>query len=167
MDKQLSQLEAVLRRQIAAQDRLLSSMTRKMDAIRRASAQELADCCREENESLQLVAELEKQRLGLAAELTRLVNPAAKAPWTLRELAERIEEPARGRLLVLREQLRQKAASVQRGASVAHQATQTLARHMQGIVHAIGGAMTGILTYSRRGSRPSLALAASTFSATA
>jgi hypothetical protein len=166
MDKQLSQLESVLRQQIAAHDRLLSAMALKMDAIRQARPQDLPACLKNENEALQLVAELEKQRLSLAAELTRLLNPSANAPCTLRELAERLEEPRRGRLLILRETLRQKASAVQRGASVAHLAAETLARHMQGIVHAISGAMTGIMTYTRRGSRPSLALAASTFSAT-
>ena len=78
--------------------------------------------------------------MELVAQLTRLIDPSAAAPMRMRDLAERLPEPARGRLLVLREQLRERIASVKDESSVTRRATEALLKHMQGLVHTLGSA---------------------------
>ncbi len=167
MDKTIAKLEEAIQGEIAAHERLLEAIRRKVEACRRGRHDEIETLCREENSQLQSIGELEKQRLLLVADLTRAVDPGARAPWRMGELAERLPEPARGRLMVMRTQLRSRAEEVKRASSIARQAAETLLHHMQGIVQAIGGAISGIVTYNRRGSRPPAATAVSTFCATA
>ncbi len=167
MDKIIAKLEEVLLSEIGSHERLLAAIRRKVDACRKARHDDMENQCRLENQELQALAQCEKQRLQLVADLTRAVDPLAKAPIRMGDLAARLPEPARGRLLALRAQLRTRAEEVKRESSVARQAAETLLRHMQGMVQAIGGAITGIVTYNRRGSRPPAAIAVSTFCATA
>lgn len=167
MDKTITQLEEVLHAEIAAHERLLAAIRRKVDACRRSRRDEVESQCRLENQELQSLAQCEKQRLQLVADLTRALDPGARKPLRMGEMAAKLPEPARGRLLALRNQLRARAEEVKRESSVARQATETLMRHMQGIMQAIGGAITGIVTYNRSGSRPPAAVAVSTFVATA
>jgi len=166
MDKKLAQLEQTVQQQITANERMLTIVAQKLEAFRRADREALAACCQRENEQFQQVAELEKKRLLLVAELTQLVDPQAQRPLSMGELAERLPEPARGRLLVLRQTLRQRLEKVQREGSVARRAAESLLRHMQGIVQTIGGALTGIGTYGQRGKPPAAAMRVSTFVAT-
>ena len=66
--------------------------------------------------------------------------PSAVAPMRMRDMADRLPEPARGRLLVLREQLRERIARVKEESSVTRRATEALLKHMQGLVHTLGNA---------------------------
>jgi hypothetical protein len=167
MDKALAQLEAVLHDQIAAHQRLLALLERKIAAMRCADHAAVAECCRQENREVQQVGEWEKRRLLLMAELTRALDPAAPEPLRLGDLAERLSEPARGRLLVLRTRLRERMEAVRRESAVAHRAAETLLTHMHGLMKTIGSVMTGIGVYGRGGALPRAATAVSTFSATA
>lgn len=167
MDKQLAQLEDVLVKQAAAAERLEAILKQKLDAVRRAQHDRMTDYSRLENEQVQVIGDLEKQRLVLVAELTQLVDPDASQPLRLGELAERLPEPMRGRLLVLRQQLRQRLQATQHETSVARLAAETLLHHIQGIVQTISGALSGVGTYGKQGAPPRVAMAVSTFSATA
>ncbi len=167
MDKQLQQLEELLRGQIAAHEALGSIMTRKAAALRLADRRQLMDCCELENKQVQAIGDLEKQRLQLVADLTLMIQPQAGEPMRLAELAQRLPEPSRGRLLVLRQQLVERMTAVHRQTQSARHATQTLVAHMHGLIQSIGTAMTGVATYGQRGSLPTPALAVSTFSTTA
>src|SRR5262249_31974920 len=101
MDKELTQLENMLRELTLAHRRLLELIQRKQAALRRADHKLVATCCHDENDQFQMIAEMEKRRMILVAQLTRMIAPNAPRPMKLGELAERLPEPARGRLLVL------------------------------------------------------------------
>jgi len=167
MDRPLIQLEELLRKQIAMQSRLAAVLVAKMDACRHVQRERIIELHHQENEQLQSMAELEKQRLMLVAQITQMIDPQAAQPFRLRELAERLEDPMRGRLLVLRQQWVEKLHEVKRESTVARQAAETMLRHMQGLVHTITAAVSGIGTYSRTGGTPQAVAAVSTFSATA
>jgi hypothetical protein len=167
MEKELTQLEALLRQQLAAHEQLAGLVQRKLAALRAADHRQVTACCHAENQRLQAIGELEKERLKLVAQLSLLLDPQAPAPLKLAEVAERLPEPARGRLLVLRQQLRQRMEQVQRDSAVARSAASDLVRHMTGLVQSIGACMTGMGVYSRGGARPQAATAVSTFQATA
>ncbi len=167
MDRTLAELETALKQQTSAHEELLSLIARKRDAVRSANHAEVARCCGLENGCVQKITELEKQRLALVGDLTLAIDPAASSPLPLRELAERLAEPARGRVLVLRQALRERIERVHRENAIAKRAIGSLVSHMQGIMQTIGGAVTGVAVYSREGGLPPAALAVSTFNATA
>lgn len=167
MDELLARIETLLAEQVQRHESLLELIQQKKQALRSASASRVAELCRLENEKVQLISEAEKLRLTLVAEATKKIAPDAAAPLNLRELAERLPEPQRGRLLVLRAELRNRMERVRDEAAVVRRATEALLRHMQGLAQTIGGAVTGVATYTRRGDMTPSVMAIRTFSATA
>lgn len=167
LQRVLNELEEVLREQLAANERMLALMNQKREAMARAQPAALADLLKEENACVQLLSELEKRRLAMAATLTTLVMPTAKEPMRLPDLAAQLPEPARGRLLTLRHQVRERMEQVRKQVRVASQAAEALLRHMQGLIQSVGGVVSQVPTYNRVGARPQAAMAVSTFNTTA
>ena len=167
LEKNLAALEALLHEQIAAHESLLGLLQRKREALGRADHAAITRLCEQENRFVQSVSEMEKKRLLLVGDITLALEPAATAPLRLPELAERLPEPSRGKVLVLRQRLRTRMEQVREEVGVARRATESLMRHMQGLVQTIGQAVTGVATYNRAGAMPRAALAISTFNTTA
>lgn len=140
MTRSVPVLEAVLKQLADRHEHLLALMKRQREALRQADHHGVSEYSRLENTVVQAIGELEKRRQELVAELTRAVDPSAKAPMRMRDLAERLPEPSRGRLLVLREQLRERIAKVKEESSVTRRATESLLKHMQGLVQTLGKA---------------------------
>lgn len=140
MSKHIPVLETVLRQLADRHEQLLTLMKRQREALRQADHRGVSECSRLENALVQAIGDLEKKRLELVAQLTRVVEPTAAAPMRMRDLAERLPEPSRGRLLVLREQLRERIAKVKEESSVTRRATESLLKHMQGLVQTLSGA---------------------------
>jgi len=163
----LALLEQTLRQQLSLHGELLELLKRKRDVLRGSDTKAAIDLCTLEHEKIHMIAELEKRRLNLAADLTLMVDPGAKEPMRMAELAEGLGEPARGRLLVLRQQLLDRMKEVHTETGIVRRATETLAKHMHGIVQTIGALSAGVSTYGSRGAFPQSNTAVSTFSATA
>jgi hypothetical protein len=166
-EKQLAELEAVLNQQLAANEQLLGLLNSKRAALAAADQKRVVELCQHENIRVQLIGELEKRRMVLVAQLTLAVSPGAREPMRLSDLAERLAEPSRGRILLLRLRLRERMESVRRELGTAQRATEALVKHMQGLIQTISTAVTGIGTYNQVGRRPKAALAMSTFNTTA
>jgi len=126
--KYIPVLESVLKQLADRHEQLLALMLRQREALRLADHRSVSEYSRLENVLVQAIGDLEKRRQELVAQMTRAIDPSAPAPMRMRDLAERLPEPARGRLLVLREQLRERIAKVK------------LLKHMQGLVHTLGNA---------------------------
>lgn len=167
MDDLILQLDANLRAMLEEHTRLLSLIERKHQAMRSGRPAAITDCCVAENVHVQAIGELEKRRQGLMAELTRRLSPNSAEPLRLTEAAERIAEPARGRLLVLHAQLRQAVQQVRERNAVAQRATEALLGHVHGMMQMIGQAIGQAGTYSRRGVATGPAQTSSSFQATA
>ena len=140
LSRRVPVLEAVLKQLADRHEQLLGLMKRQREALRQADHHGVSEYSRLENTVVQAIGELEKRRQELVAEMTRVVDPSAKTPMRMRDLAERLPEPARGRLLVLREQLRDRIAKVKDESSVTRRATESLLKHMQGLVHTLSNA---------------------------
>ncbi|MGB0767511.1 MAG: flagellar export chaperone FlgN [Phycisphaeraceae bacterium] len=138
--KHIPVLEAVLKQLTDRHEQLLVLMKRQREALRLADHHGVSECSRLENALVQAIGDLEKRRQELVAQLTRVIDPSATQPMRMRDLAERLPEPARGRLLVLREQLRERIALVKDESSVTRRATEALLKHMQGLVTTLGSA---------------------------
>ena len=165
-------------REIAALLKLLAEMTalheawlplcdRKREALAAGDVDRLNAVCRQENEKLQAVSEMEKRRLELVASITRKLDPVAKQPMKMRDLAEALPEPQRGQLLVAREQLRERIREVKTQSSIARRATESLVKHMNSLVHSVAAAAVGGSTYTRRGATAASAMPLSSVNMTA
>ena len=162
-----AQLEQILRQQLTLHGELLELLKNKRDVLRKSDTRAAIALCTLEHEKIQKIAELEKQRLTVVADLTLAADPQAKEPLRMGELADRLQEPDRGRLLVLRQQLLERMKDVHQETGIVRKATETLAKHMHGIVQTIGALSAGVSTYGSRGALPQSNTAVSTFSATA
>ena len=163
----IDQLAGVLTEQLAAHDRLLALLNQKHQSLRQVQYEQVATGSQRENAVVQQISELEKKRLQLVADLTLALDPQAAQPLKLAELAQRLDEPDRGRLLVLRQQLLERMAEVRRQTNVARRATESLVSHMQGLVQSIGAACSGMSIYASNGAPPPQAMVLSTFNTTA
>ncbi len=160
-------LEATLKQQLSLHGELLELLQRKREVLRTSDNNALTGVCVLEHEKMQKIAELEKQRLKLVAQLTLMVEPGAREPLRMAQLADKLGEPVRGRMLVARHQLLEKMKQVQAETNIVRRATEAMANHLQGVVQTLGALSAGVATYGRRGALPQKNAAVSTFSATA
>lgn len=140
MPKQVPVLEAVLKQLADRHEQLLALMQRQREALRQADHRGVSAYSRLENTLVQAIGDLEKRRLELVAELTQAVDVSAQQPMRMAELAQCLPEPARSRLMVLREQLRERIVRVKEESSVTRRATESLLKHMHGLVNTLSSA---------------------------
>lgn len=150
MDKLRIQLETNLQTLCKVHQQLVALIQRKQLAMRQAQPDVMEDCCKRENNLVQQIGELEKQRQQLVGQITQHINPQATTPLTLVAIADTLEEPHRGRLLVLHQQLRAAIQQAKDENAIAKQAGQRLLSHMKGMMQAVSSAVSAG-TYSRRG----------------
>lgn len=167
LEKDVDRLASLLSQLLAQHTQLLAALERKRDAMRAGDTDAMSALCRLESESIGRITEMEKQRLELVGAMTLRLNPDAAEPMKLRDLAEAMPEPARGRLLVARQQLVEKMEQVRHQTSVARRAAESLLKHMTGLVQTIGTLSTGLNTYGQRGQRPEAATTMRTLNVTA
>jgi len=160
-------LQEALRQLLDLHTELLELLKRKRDVIKINDSRAMTNLCVLEHEKLQKIAQLEKQRLKLVADITLKIDPRAKAPLAMTELADHLGEPVRGQLLVSRQQLLERMKEVQTETNVVRRATEALTKHMHGIIQTLGALSSGVATYGSGGSLPQSNAAVSTFSATA
>ena len=165
-DRLLLRLEELLHNQVRAHEHLASLLVQKRQSLGANQHRRLVQLLQKENQSVGLISELEKQRLELVAELTLKLVPGATEPMRLGQLAERVDEPVRGRLLVLRQQLGQLMERVTRETRIARRATEALLHHVQGLMQTIGIACTAGV-YGRSGATGGQAASLSTINTTA
>ena len=121
MDEQLAKLESLINRETQLHGAMLTLLKAKNEAVRQNEVKRMTQLCSSENEKVQELSEIAKQ--VLVGELTKQVKPDAKQPMRLIELIEALDEPARGRLLVLRNQLREQMLVVQKQTNLAKRAS--------------------------------------------
>lgn len=147
----LASLTDTIRELVDLHQRMLTLLDRKTEALRSADGDTMAKLSERENALVRQLTDLEKQRLQQVADLTLKVDPQASEPLKLAELAERLPEPARGKLLVLRTQLLERMHEVKTRTGVARRACESLLKHTTGLLHHVTTTATGTRTYGRRG----------------
>lgn len=167
LDTELDSLVKLLGEMTALHEAWLPLCVQKRKALAAADADRLNELCRQENEKLQAVGEMEKKRLNLVASLTRRLDPGAKTPMKMIDLAEALPEPQRGKLLVARQQLRERISEVKTQSSIARRATDSLMKHMGSLVQSVASAATGGSTYTQRGGATTAGMTLSTMNTTA
>jgi hypothetical protein len=141
-----AELESLLRDLAAQQSELLALTVEHRAAIVRADPAAIASCVQRQ------AALFGRAR---AAEQRRRALVDAWAPRergiTLTDLASRVEEPARARLLALGGQVRALVERLARENRVVRAATESLMAHMDGLVRQVARRLSQSGTYSRRG----------------
>jgi len=165
--QQLDRLEAILDDLVSAHEQLLELARHKHELLRSGDTDGMTQVCQVENEKLQTISEREKARLQLVAELTRRVDPQADQPLAMTELAQHLPEPARGRLLTRRQQLRERMNAVREQSSIARRATESLMNHVGGLVRTLTSLAGQAATYDRAGGAPATSGAVRTLNVTA
>lgn len=166
MDNYLSQLVEQMELLLRTHEALLGLVRRKQEAMRLGQADLVSETCTLENEHVQRIAELEKQRQAIVGTITESLSPKAGEPLRLRQIADAVAEPRRGQLLMLHQQLREVMERIRRENEVSKRAAEGLLRHVQGIVQQVQQVMGGA-TYGRRGSVAPASAAMHSFSVTA
>jgi hypothetical protein len=103
---EFTMLERILVLQLDGHKRMLACIERNREAVRHADMDTIKSVCQEQNQLAQQLAELEKSRLTIVGRLTESLQPQAKAPLSLDEIAEAAGQPTGDRLTALAEQLR-------------------------------------------------------------
>lgn len=168
-----AQLESLLGDLLLSHDRLLALAGTHRAAVSRADAHAVGACVDEQRTVVRRIQELEQARRHLVASvatndkrtspstprmtlprgpaLPAAPAPPARAP-TLSAIAERLAEPARGRVLALASRLRELVTQVRREHGAIRAATESLLGHMEGLVAQVGRRLSHTGTYGRRGS---------------
>ncbi|QNN23270.1 flagellar protein FlgN [Planctomycetales bacterium ZRK34] len=167
MDKHLDQLEQCLSGMTVQHEQLLSMVRRKLEAMRMAQPDLVADCCQRENEHVQAIARIEKRRQTVIGEITSVLAPGSRLPMTLGQIADAVGEPRRGRLLVMQVKLRQLMQRIQHENAVSRRATEGLVRHVTGVMQKVTAVVGAANTYGRRGVANASPATVSSFSLTA
>lgn len=166
MDEMLAQLIEHMQLLLKTHEELLGLVRRKQEAMRLGQAELVAETCTLENEHVRKIADLERGRQKVVGRITGELAADAAEPLRLRQIAEAVDEPRRGQLLVLHQQLREVMQRIQRENDVSRRAAEGLLRHVQGIVQQVTHVM-GAATYGRRGSVTPASASINSFSVTA
>ena len=140
-----------LRTQMDAHRELAGLIDDKRDAVRKADIIHIKDLCEKETSLVERLGELEKLRLAFVGRLTGRFAPDAPQPWSLREIAEVIDETRRDELLTIADSLRKTLEETQRRSSVLRQAADALATNVSGILQTIQGTLSRAGVYGERG----------------
>jgi len=154
LDTLVASIESVMQQAMTLHAALLELLLRKRAALAAADTAAMVELSRLENEKVQQISELEKTRLELVARLTLRLVPGAAEPMPLRDLAVKLPEPMRSRLLVQRQKLREQMLKVKEQTSIARRATEALARHVQSLVQTVHSLASGAPAYSGAGAPP-------------
>ncbi|QQE10702.1 flagellar export chaperone FlgN [Planctomycetota bacterium] len=167
LEPHIKTLDLILQKQLQLNVALLDLLEQKRTALREANTKQMNDVCELEKEKVKFIKQLEGKRQQVVSNITRQINPAAKAPMTMHEIAKHIGGPIGDRLMLRRAQVRKKMTEVRDQASITKRATESLMRHMQSIVRTVAAASTGTASYGDRGVMNTQGMTLSTVNMTA
>ncbi len=148
--KNVLNLEDVLSGLLAEQRKLGALLDRQRAALSAGDAVQLSELCSEEQQAIERIRGLDRQRRELVEAISRCVMPGAET-LPLTELAGHVPEPVRSRLLVRRAELVTVMTEVQRATAVVRKASESLLRHVGGLISTLTSAAQGGAAYSPSG----------------
>jgi plasmid maintenance system antidote protein VapI len=146
-----AELDSALHELIAIYQRLLEIAERRREAINAADPRGLASCVAEENDLIQRIADVEKRRMVVAAQLAGALGLPDKSQTTVTAIAARLTGEAAARLSRSAGTLREIAERVRRTNEIVRSAAETLAAHIEGLMRTVQNQLTRTTTYEARG----------------
>jgi len=147
----VSELESLMNHLVVLYEQLATMGEKQLDAIRTADARGLAACVRTQNEIVQRVAEAEKTRLRLVGGIADEIGAPSRTDTTMQWIASRVEGPRSTGLFRVADRLRALMSRVMDLNAVAKRASQSLARHMEGLMREVARDLNHAQVYGRGG----------------
>jgi len=144
-------LEQTLRAMINAHRAMLAGFDQQREAIRHSRIGEMVRLGDMQSAAAARLAALEKRRVQVMHDVTRLLRPTATSVMTARELAAIVGGASGANLLALADELRGLVMATQRSSSILRAAADMLGRHVAGILQTVQSALSRARLYSRAG----------------
>ncbi len=145
----LRQLEETLSTQVEGYRRFLEAITRKRDAIRGADLDRVPEIASVEEKIIDRLHRLDLQRTQQGRRLAVCLGIDEESSISV--IVDALDGDRGTKLAVLAAQLRGLVDQTKKENSVVRSATESLARHMAGIVQSVTGALSGTGVYGRQG----------------
>ncbi|MDA0296407.1 MAG: flagellar protein FlgN [Planctomycetota bacterium] len=142
-------LEETLSTQVEGYRRFLEAIARKRDAIRRADLARVPDIAAVEEKIIDRLHRLDLQREQQGRQLAASLGLDSES--AISGIVDALGGERGTKLAVLAAQLRGLVDQAKKENSVVRSATESLARHMAGIVQSVTGALSGTGVYGRQG----------------
>ena len=145
------QLEELMGELVVTYEQMKTMGEMRLESIRAADARRLAACVRQENELVQRVAEIEKRRLSVVGGIAGELGSPKKHETTIGWIAGRVDGAKSSALSSLADRLKRVMGEVTKLNAVAKGAAETLAKHMEGLMHELARGLNHAQVYSRNG----------------
>lgn len=140
------ELEPLIAALTEAHEEMLALTLEHRSAISRADAAAIARCIERQGQAAARIGDLEVQRRRMVA----LASPAGR-PVTLTNLAERLPEPDRARVIAAAARLRDTLTRLQRETRTVRAATESLLAHMNGLMQQVARTLSQTRLYGPQG----------------
>lgn len=151
VDAQAAELEQVLAEIAGQYQELARCAVERREAMRRADTRRLAHCVGSENAAVQRIADLERRRMAVVETLAARVGAPGKSQTPVSQLAPLLPEPARSRLLMLAQGLRDLMEKVAVLNEATRKAAEALSAHMEGLMRHVAAKLNHAQTYGPSG----------------
>ena len=155
MDKSTAQLidrlDHTLQQSLERHRQLTSLLERKRQALRDGRPQDMTRLGGLEQGVVQAIAQLEQQRAATVAELATKLRLGGAEPVKMKDLAEALPEPFRGRVLLSRKNLIAAMQQVREQTSIVRRASEALMAHVNGLIRTLGVVSHGGAAYGQTG----------------
>jgi hypothetical protein len=151
LDTMFDALEAMLREQMDAHEKLLPLLDCKREAVRHADLETISQVMEQERLIIARIAEIERNREQLVYRITQQIQPEATKPLPISAIAERAAEPVQTRLMAMAAQLRDLVKDVRERSSVIRSAVEALSNHLSGVMQTVNAALSRAGVYGRQG----------------
>jgi hypothetical protein len=154
MDKLVTELLTLLRELLAGQDRLLKLALARREAMRVFDIARLETLAAQERTEALKMADLDRRRQVLVGQF-RVVLGKGVEP-TVTEIARRVNEPMRSRLLGLAGQLKQTVEQVERNTRINATISETVVKGLAKVLKVVTGLAQHAGLYMRNGRKAAL-----------
>lgn len=147
----VDQLEEIMRHLLVCYEQILTFAKQRRDSIRSADTARLGSVIRQENTLVQQVADIEKRRIEVVRTIATSLGSTQREQTTVTWIANKLGA-AGASLSILADHLKKTIAKVQHLNAVTKEASEMLAKHMQGILQSVARDRSFVKTYSSAGS---------------
>jgi hypothetical protein len=150
LEEGFKRLEELLREQRALYLELDALVARQRHAVQRADVKDLMAASARERELVEAIRLIDERRVELARAIGAEVGMVSEQPLALSDLLD-YSGPRRPALVAIADELRKLVVAVKAASGVVRVATESLSRHMQGIVQTVEAGFNNAGVYERAG----------------
>jgi hypothetical protein len=154
MDKLVAELLTLLRELLAGQDRLLKLALARREAMRVFDIARLEMLAAQERTETLRMAGLDRQRQTLAGQFRAVLGKGVEP--TVSEIARRVNEPVKSRLLGLAGQLKETVEQVERNTRINATISETVVKGLAKVLKVVTGLAQHAGLYMRNGRKAAL-----------